>query len=367
MKKLFSERSPLTFLSKKNNRYQYYKFLTYLKESLRAHSILIAIVIIFAVARIIICLMYEMDVTSEWFSMRLGIKLMVTLFLFFFFCGRAVYIMIYIRPEQLTRYIWRDFRENFINCKRITFVLPIFLLLPIFISTFSFLKFLIPVVNPYSWDYVFVQLDAILHGGIQPWQLLQPILGTPIITCIISISYGVWFFVMYTILLWQAFSMRDSKLRTQFFVTYMAAWILLGNVLATAFSSAGPCYYGRVTGLADPFQPLMDYLRAANEVYPIWALETQEMLWNTYVRGVYSFGKAISAMPSLHISMVTLFAIIGWKNGRALGVALSIYAIIIVVGSIHLGWHYAVDDYVAIVCTVILWKAAGSLIQRHFI
>lgn len=117
------------------------------------------------------------------------------------------------------------------------------------------------------------------------------------------------------------------------------------------FSSVGPCYYGRATGLVDPFQPLMDYLWLTKGSFPVWSLQVQEMLWESYEKGGIGFGSGISAMPSMHVSMVFLFAFVGWRTGRALGIAFTAFAVFIVIGSVHIGWHYAIDDYAAIIGT----------------
>jgi hypothetical protein len=53
---------------------------------------------------------------------------------------------------------------------------PIIFLMPILMSAFTSLKAMIPIINPFSWDPVFAKFDAIIHGGIQPWELLQPII-----------------------------------------------------------------------------------------------------------------------------------------------------------------------------------------------
>jgi len=34
------------------------------------------------------------------------------------------------------------------------------------------------------------------------------------------------------------------------------------------------------------------------------------------------------------------------------------------VGSVHLGWHYAVDGYLSIVLTVLLWRVVGHFVAR---
>jgi hypothetical protein len=146
----------------------------------------------------------------------------------------------------------------------------------------------------------------------------------------------------------------------QFFISFVMAWAVLGTGLATLFSSAGPCYYDNIViENNDIYYPLMKYLNTAQESFSIWALDTQEMLWTNYENSKVDLGSGISAMPSMHVSTSLLFAFVGWRNHRLLGVVLSIFTVIIMLGSVHLAWHYAIDGYVAIFFTILLWHAVG--------
>ena len=214
-------------------------------------------------------------------------------------------------------------------------------------------------MNPYSWDPFFAKIDKIVHGGYQAWQLWQPILGYPTITYIINFIYNLWFFIMLAILYWQAFSLRDWKLSKQFYISFVIAWAFLGTGLATLFSSAGPCYYDKIVINSNTYQPLLNYLNKVNESFPIWALDTQKMLWNNYVSDKIGLGGGISAMPSMHVSSSLLFALLGWRIHRVLGAILTIFTAIIMIGSVHLAWHYAIDGYVSIFLTLLIWYAVG--------
>jgi hypothetical protein len=339
---------------------------TELIKSLRTHALFMVVVVSYVAACLVVAWLYG---ASDKISLSLvynnNLMVITEFYLLLFLIGRFSYTMIFIRPEHLTRHIVDDLKTNYLNAERILTGLPMLLLIPIFISAFTSYKAIIPLIKSYSWDPVFVEWDAALHGGVQPWQLLQPILGRPLITSTINFFYNLWFFVMYAVLFWQAFSLRDTRLRMQFYLTFILTWILLGNVCATLFSSVGPCFYSRVFEGGNIFQPLMEYLRAANEVYPVWSLRIQEMLWEAYEVGGNGIAKGISAMPSMHVSLAFLFALLGWRTGRALGVALTVFACLIIIGSVHLGWHYAVDSYAAIVGTSFIWWAIGRVLNRN--
>jgi hypothetical protein len=275
----------------------------------------------------------------------------------------AVYVMVAVRPERPLTTIIRALRP-LITLERTAAALPILLIYPFFTSTFTSLKAAIPHINPYSWDAPLSAFSQALHGGVPPWQLLQPVFGHPLVTRALDIVYVSWFVVLYGVLLWQIFSQRDARLRGQFIATFMLAWIVLGTLGATLLSSAGPCYYGLVTGLPNPYAPLMDYLREVSQTHHLFALQAQDYLWEGYRQHESGFGDGISAMPSMHLSMATLFALIGWRTSRRLGAIFTVYGLLIFVGSIELGWHYAADGYAAVLGTLLIWHSVGWL-QRH--
>jgi len=64
-------------------------------------------------------------------------------------------------------------------------------------------------------------------------------------------------------------------------------------------------------------------------------------------------------MPSLHVAIAVLQALLGWRLSRKLGLILTGYAVIVLLGSVHLAWHYAVDGYLSILLALIVWKASG--------
>ena len=275
-----------------------------------------------------------------------------------------LHLLLVKRPDYPLRHVRHELGSKLRLTERFCSGIPLMLGLSLFISVFSSWKFMIPDLQPFSWDPVFAEWDRRLHGGIAPWQWLQPVLGYPWITSSINFVYNCWLLLLYFVLIWQAFSLRNPTLRIQFYVTFFLSWGLIGSVLATLLSSAGPCYFGRVTLLDDPFLPLMNYLRQASEQVPLWSLAVQEDLWRAYSDRALEIGRGISAMPSMHISSSLLMVLLARRVHPRLGWAFSIFLGLIIIGSVHLGWHYAIDGYVSLVLTLVLWKLAG-FIARH--
>jgi PAP2 superfamily len=138
-------------------------------------------------------------------------------------------------------------------------------------------------------------------------------------------------------------------------------WILLGTVLAQLVPSAGPAYYQRVTGSWGPFAPLMTYLRAAGEIHQLDVLSVQTALWRAVERGEVVFGGGISAFPSLHVAMPVLGACAAWSTHRRLAWTFVAFGALIFLGSIHLGWHYALDGEAAVAGVAAIWWTTGQV------
>lgn len=280
----------------------------------------------------------------------------------FLFCAYAIFVMIFVRPARLTLFLLEGVRV-YVTRERLLYALPMLLIIPVFSSAFGLFKAAIPFVNPFTFDIRIAEWDRLLHGGQHPWTLLQPLIGYPVVTAIINVCYHLWFFVMFAMLYWQTCSLVNRRLRMQFLLSFCFTWIFLGTVGATWLSSVGPCYYGYLIPGDNPFAPLMEYLRNANEHFPIWALDVQKLLWDGYQNRATETAWGVSAMPSLHIATSILFALTGWRISRSAGIALTLFAAIIMIGSVHLGWHYALDGYVGAAGAYAIWRFVGWMLS----
>ena len=106
----------------------------------------------------------------------------------------------------------------------------------------------------------------------------------------------------------------------------------------------------------------MSALQGLNEVGRLPALEVQEALWQAYLAN--GGNAAISAMPSMHVATSVLMAFYAFRHSKALGWLMSIFAFLIMVGSVHLGWHYAVDGYLGALIAWACWWAGLRLAAR---
>jgi hypothetical protein len=262
------------------------------------------------------------------------------------------------------REAWALFARRFGTVERAGGFVVVSLLLPLFINTTLCWKAAIPKIQPFGWDHQLMRADLMLHFGVAPWQWLQPLLGHPDVTTLMDLLYYLWIPFVTGLVYWQAWSPHRAQ-RMRFFLTYTVGWILLGTVVATLLSSAGPCFYGAVTGTPSPYAPLMAYLQGVDRSHSLISLEVQRILLHEYEMGRVSPWNAISAMPSIHVAMPVVFTMLAWQRDRVLGAAFAVFGAVVFLGSVHLGWHYAVDGYVSVLTMIAVWRAAGWFVTRY--
>lgn len=239
---------------------------------------------------------------------------------------------------------------------------PMLLALVIFLPAFSAMKSAIPLFNEYAWDDTWIALDSAIHGT-DPWRLLQPAFGYPIITSAISAFYHLWILLIYAGGAYFCFLQDNRELRARYFIAYFGCWAILGVATATAFASVGPCFLGPL--LDDQrFAEQMAYLRSADEEFPIMVLFVQDQLVAWHQSGNHGLGRGITAMPSMHVSVAFLFFLAVRQVSRRAGMFFGAFCLIVMIGSVHLAYHYAVDGYVSIAATLLIWMAAGAWARR---
>lgn len=283
-------------------------------------------------------------------------------FIFIFWAGKSIVFILENRREGFSglERCWKELRNDYISKEAVFRFAATFPLIPFFNFSYSSLKQKIPIVAGSTLDSQLHNIDYFIHGKNIPWNLLQPVFGHSFSTSIMDALYLCWGSLFIYTMLWMAIS-KSEKLRQQFFFSLIFCWVIIGNLGARLLASAGPCYYSKVvTNAPDPYISMMTYLRS---IPNLKAVQIQDALWRSHINGTFMPLGGISAMPSMHVSVAALLALLYLKFNRRLGIFFVLFAITIQIGSVHLGWHYAIDGYLSALLTVIIWQSTGLALK----
>ncbi|MGI9395274.1 MAG: phosphatase PAP2 family protein [Boseongicola sp.] len=293
-------------------------------------------------------------------AMILG--LLVPWFLLVLLIRRTVLLAIVDRSERPVADMVNIMKSLFADRDRMLGGSFQLLLVSFFVGSFGYQKELVAVVQPFGWDVAFAEIDRFVHFGLDPFRLLLPVFGSPLATSALNAVYHAWFFLIYFVVFVACFAQRGHKPSIAFLIALVLTFAIGGNAMAIMFSSAGPVYFERL-GLGGDFVPLMSHLNSVAEISPVWALQVQEDLWAGYMNDGVLAG--ISAMPSMHVATAVLMALYAWTHARWAGYMMALFAILIMLGSVHLGWHYAVDGYVGAMIAWIAWRIGLAVARRE--
>lgn len=259
-----------------------------------------------------------------------------------------------VQPRSPLQYIRDRLRQAGLR------FLAVFVAFCIGLAAFTTFKIGIPSLVPFYADPILADIDAALHGG-NPGELAHAVLPDwaeyPL-----AMLYGPMWFLQWFCLMALVALYEDRMLRRRYYWAMALTVCLLGTVSAIVFSSVGPVMYEPIYEV-DRFATLMQMVAgsAAGEHMQ----RTVAYLLANYRNGGHDVGTGISAMPSMHLAIATLNALMLRRISR-LGSNLAWgYVGCLLFGSVYLGWHYALDGYYSIAAVLIIWWAAGKIARPN--
>ena len=261
-----------------------------------------------------------------------------------------IYTRSHLRRSLLVRHMFSPRRVSRYLAGMVLLVAMMF-----HIGTFTSIKSIMPDYGGFVWDQRLADIDKLLHFGTDPWKLIHDIFGESLLF-ILEMNYNVyWFLLCFFTLFWMITSSGADRHRLRYVSCYMLTWIILGNLYAMLFLSAGPAFYGHVTGDESRFAGQLAYLALGSDG-PNSVIAYQDYLWSAYASDQAGLGTGISAFPSVHVGLITLNALFARELNVWLGRVAMAYVGVIIVSSVYLGWHYAIDGYFSFIVVWVIYS-----------
>jgi PAP2 superfamily protein len=251
---------------------------------------------------------------------------------------------------------WRKkLKNNYFQWRKLFDLIKVLLLLKVTLLIYCNIKQAIPFINSNLYDSELLWLDRVFHLGINPNTCTVKLLGNKYIAGIMDRIYISWYLVKPMVLVYFAI-ITDRSIHIRFFFCYFAMWIF-GGLAALLIPSLGPIYTNPewFTNLNIPF---------ANKLQQLLLKHYEAALADPEKYKIFIY-EGIAAFPSLHVGIVALFAFFLWKVNRKVGIAMFVYVGFIQIGSVLLGWHYAIDGYFSIGMACFFFRLSEKLVQNR--
>jgi len=215
------------------------------------------------------------------------------------------------------------------------------------------LKSVVPVLRPDElFDRQLADFDRSMFVGHDPAELLHALLGTGIATQILSTVYVAFvFFVPLSLALALVFS-PDLR-RGVYFATALSINWTLGAASYLLLPARGPIYFAPA-GFADLPESHASYLQG------LLLDQRRGFLADPSASGA---AQNIAAFASLHCSLIFTAAMAAHLLGLARGLRIGLWILFAVsaVATVHLGWHYVIDDVAGVVIGLVALGLARVL------
>jgi hypothetical protein len=214
------------------------------------------------------------------------------------------------------------------------------------------LKAIVPLLRPDdNFDRQLADLDRSLFGGHDPAALLHTLLGSDVVTHVLSTFY-VAFIVFLPLTIGVALVFSTDLRPALFYVTAQSINWGLGNISYFLLPSLGPIY----------FDPGAFSALSSSEVTRLQAVLLEQRV-DFLADPATGTPQSIAAFASLHISMSFTAALAAHLLGlgRRLRIALWVWFGITTIGTVYLGWHYFVDDIAGVAMGALALVLARAL------
>jgi hypothetical protein len=235
------------------------------------------------------------------------------------------------------------------------------LILPAFLAAYTIAKTSIYFLVGFGWDRFWADVDSAMFGG-DPWRLTHTIAG-PIVSVVWAWVYTAgWGLALFFFSAFVSLYCEHRKVAV-YFTSMIAAWMIGGVIMAYCTSAAGPIFAHlfdpALTGRFEPLRQSLSSLLPADSNVRM----TQSYLAQSTGATLAVKGGGISAMPSMHLAACTIYVMAAIRTRWFVPTIL--FWVVIFFGSVHFGYHYAVDGLVAAVIAIPCWLSAEAFYRKR--
>lgn len=246
------------------------------------------------------------------------------------------------------------FRQSILNPGWIVLWVRLLFVSTLLFYSYTWLKLDVPLINWRIYDSYFWNLDIALHGGFSPSLFCLALFNNRAFLWSLDSLYGIWLFIA---LITQGFftASLDPVLRKRYMFSIVLIWIV-GVWIYIGWPALGPVYFHH-SQFAQTLKsmPSADFTQRA-----LMANYNKVVLSRStgIIKAPFNPSLGIAAMPSLHVGLMWLFFLWSRRLPRAFPLFFFLYTILVFVGSLVSGWHYAVDGYVGVLIAWLSYRGA---------
>ncbi|MEW7008932.1 phosphatase PAP2 family protein [Lentilitoribacter sp. EG35] len=236
------------------------------------------------------------------------------------------------------------------------------ILLCMFMGMYTAIKTSFADLQGFQHDIWQADLDKLLFFGSDPWRIMFDSIHSIALQKFVEINYNMyWHIQVFAIIALAAYADSRSEMKVRYLSSIVWVWVIVGTIFAGLFISAGPAFYGLVTGDEMRFGEQLAILAQHEQSS---AIRYQAYLWSAYASTTPSLGTGISAFPSMHVSLVCMNVFFAFEINRKLGFIALIYALFVWVSSVYLAWHYAIDGLAGALLVAVIYYSTRRFMKK---
>lgn len=198
------------------------------------------------------------------------------------------------------------------------------------------------LVNPRTWDAQLLRLDRALHFGISPSLFLLELFKSPASYRAIDFYYAVLYGIIVVTYPSLFVAIAGKHLRHAFATAFVLVMIL-GWIGYAALPSWGPVFIQ-----PQEFEASLRYMPMTVRIQSQLFEETSSLVRNPLGERTIVYG-GIAAFPSLHVAILTLFALVSRRISRGWFKVNVLLILFMILGSVVTGYHYLIDAYAGLI------------------